>query len=1187
MIQAPVFIQEALARGEFSGSFPAAALKADITGFTARFMDMASGGSRGAEALSLTVSRTLSRAVEIASKRGGVPVSFAGDAVTMVFREDHEAAAAVALEIEKAHLENADVLPMRALAARGLVEWDCLSMNGWIFCGFQGSALGMKGDSPGDQHRRAQDGSTVMLPPVMSPRFLSPSLFSGEITSEFRHVRSVFISLENRRRRGCPRAFQQLVHDAAEETGGFVSGLEAGEEGYRLLAVFGAPVSREDDPRRTDTFLKRVFAGAQGRVRAGASSGIVFSGMVRTPLLEAYTVLGPSVNLAARLHDAAAWNSVAVDPHFGGSSEMEERGGKEAHLKGFPGSVRYTVLSPWRKRRGASVSRPPLLEREDVLEKISARLALPCSTVLVSGETGIGKTRVLQEASGRSGRFFMSMRCRSLNESGTDIFSSWLGEWTGAGDLPSFREKLYDLIDRVEDSRSPHADETADELLRAESVLAAMVGLTWEGSLYGGLEPGARFSNTVSVLAALVRAMMILGGSVIAVDDVQWMDPDSRRLLREVLQELGEERPSLLLLTSESGGGADWGTDSQVTLEPISRNGVEKYLKWSLGEAPSRELVNWFYRRTEGNPFFMEQYAGMLESPAAPPDEDSFPGSLHSLLVARLDRLDIRLKRTVLAASILGREFSVGVLERLCSGDDLRESVESGIRKGIWQKPSAGVCSFTHNLLREAAYRLQPHSERTALHHSAALAMEELWNGMPEKSAVIARQHEMAGKGERASSFYMDAGKYSLSRRMNGSCRLQMDKVLELSAEPSRRLEARRVLYELSVSSGEMDQAQAEIDRCAEEQGLDKAGEAEILMMRVDLAVHRGQPETIQELLEETEKLNPALRHRIMHLRGRLLMLQGRTLEARDHMLSIYREFRNGTEEERLTAHKALGNAAGSTLRLMDDLEGAEEGFRTVLNYARETGNLLMETLCVGNLALTYKYMARRMDDALRMTREHLELARRTGSRLVEMQALGNLASILEREAPTEEAFELYREALKRAEKHGGNDSVAIAHANLAGAHSRKGDVEKAVAHYREAVGICRSEKMGLYLIDFLLELGCTLAEAGRIDEARDVLSEIDEAEPASDYAVAVGHIRGAVLWRTGKTEEAVEVLKGVLPLADSILERFDVLYELFRALGTRESAEKALEAGTVLQQDNPHWETGSKMKILRAALKD
>ncbi len=164
---------------------------------------------------------------------------------------------------------------------------------------------------------------------------------------------------------------------------------------------------------------------------------------------------------------------------------------------------------------------------------------------------------------------------------------------------------------------------------------------------------------------------------------------------------------------------------------------------------------------------------------------------------------------------------------------------------------------------------------------------------------------------------------------------------------------------------------------------------------------------------------------------------------------------------------------------------------------------------------------------------------------------------------------------------------MAIAHANLAGAHSRKGDFEEAVGHYREAVGICRSEKMGLYLIDFLLELGCTLAEAGRTDEARDILNEIDEAEPASDYAVAIGHIRGAVLWRAGRKEEAMEVLKSVLPQADSILERFDVLYELFRVLGTRKSAEQALEAGTVLQQDNPHWETGIKIQQLIAALKD
>jgi len=84
-MHAPELILRSISRGELAGIFPGAAVTADIRGFTSRFQGMAGMGAEGAEQISREVSDTLSDVVDICSLHGGFPVSFAGDAVTVVF----------------------------------------------------------------------------------------------------------------------------------------------------------------------------------------------------------------------------------------------------------------------------------------------------------------------------------------------------------------------------------------------------------------------------------------------------------------------------------------------------------------------------------------------------------------------------------------------------------------------------------------------------------------------------------------------------------------------------------------------------------------------------------------------------------------------------------------------------------------------------------------------------------------------------------------------------------------------------------------------------------------------------------------------------------------------------------------------------------------------------------------------
>jgi predicted ATPase/class 3 adenylate cyclase len=1191
---APSFIKEVIRRGEFSGSFKGAVLLADIIGFTSRFDRMMGLGAEGAEFISREVSSTLSHVVEAGAGYGGFPVSFAGDAVTLIFPDDVKGAENACRSINSVTLE--DTLPVRTSVGEGLIAWDVVPLNEWTFYSFQGSAVrqAVMAGSDCSLDQLSLPGVEDKSVPVRSgtfptTRFTPPKLFGGSTVNEFRQVISIFLSLENRSGSNCPRGFQELVLEAAGELGGYVSGLEAGMKDYHILVVFGAPVSKEDDPRRADAFLQQVFARASGRVRAGTASGLVFSGTLSTPLLESYTVLGPSVNLAARLHGSAGWNTVCSGPVFNRSSRLGVRRSREISLKGISRPVQALVLSPWKKRVAAAEPVPPLIERDELLDRLEVELMKEGTQILLTGVTGIGKTRLAGELIRRMNDiFFISFRCESVSGGSSDIFSRWLGEWLGfevsEGGLTAFREKLYGFIDLLDELDDPAAIETADELLRAESVLAAMAGFHWKRSLYQGLDPGGRFRNTVSVTAAFIRGHCLLQKTVIVLDDMQWIDPDSVRLLAAVLEELGQSRPPVLLLTRPGINETieELGlTPDEMNLPPLSRDGCMSFLEWSLGREPSEKLMDWFHRRTEGIPFFMEQYAGMLSSAACPPDEDSFPGNIHALLVARLDRLEPKLKEIALTASILGRAFDPGILQRIRSDKNLKDLLDKGIVERVWECTPDGRFSFIHILLREAAYHLQLHSERRRLHIRAAEEMVKIWARRPEKAQIIAYHMEQADRTEEASRWYIDAGKHAFSRRMTITCLDQMKKVLALSDDVSIRLDAHRMIYDLHSSSGAWEEAGKAIETAAGEENLTSGDQARVIMMRVNLATNLGRPQEALELLEGLEEMNPELRPQILHHRGRILMLQARTKEAMEHLLAAHRELQDGTTEERLVAAKALGNASGCMIRL-ELLEEAEKSLRQVLAYAVETGDLVMETLAVGNLALVYKYLPGRFNDGKRITRRHLELARRTGSRLLEMQALGNLGTLLEREAPSGEAFKLLEKAVELARKYGGSENLSISQANLAGALWRVGKLEQALELVDASLNVCRGDGLEIYRNDYAIERSNILMDMGRLDEAGEQIKQLDAWSVPVDCVSSITCCSGRLLRLQNMPEEAAEVLRKGLEQITKASNRFNLLRELYLTTGDRKVLGECMKLGENVLRKTPSWDLRAKLDELK-----
>ncbi len=1193
MNHAPLFIREKIREGEISGSFSGAVLLADIIGFTSRFDRMAGLGAEGAELISMDVSKSLSAVVGVCNEFGGFPVSFAGDAVTVVFPGSMKDAQSARDRIRG--LDSRDILPLRNSIGEGLVLWDAIPMDGWTFYSFQGPALrhavmadpDFSGIQPTIPHRHNESTSLSSGIPTLEC-FNPPDLFAHGEMNEFRQVINIFLSLENRGASNCPRSFQELVLEIAGELRGFVSGLEAGKDDYHILVVFGAPVSMEDDPRRADLFLQRVFARSNGRVKAGVASGLVFSGLLKTPLLKSYTVLGHSVNLAARLHSSAGWNSVYSGSVFNRVSRLEIRKEMKIDLRGIARSVQMAVLSPWKRRVTATYPAPPLIERDELLNRLEAELVENDARILLTGATGMGKTRLAMELSHRLGdTSVISIRCEGLSMGSSDIFSIWVGEWmelsVGEGGLNAFREKLYGFIDLLDELNDPVAVEVSDELLRGESVLAAMVGLHWEGSLYQGLDPQGRFQNTISVTAAFIRGHYLLRKTVMIIDDLQWIDPDSMLLLTKILEELGNSRLPILLLTRP--GITDYFQSTglaplEIELLSLSREGSRSFLEWSLGREPSEKLLAWFHHRTEGIPFFMEQYALMLTSATEPPDDNNFPGNIHALLVARLDRLESNLKEAALTASVLGRVFDPRILQSIMPDSDLKSILHRGVVERIWERAAHGQFSFVHILLRETAYNLQLLSERKRLHARAAAEIEGMWAFLPEKAHDIAFHLELANSKDDASLWYMKAGRHSFSRRMITTCLDQMKKVLVLSENISLKLDAHRMTYDLYASSGNWEEAKAAIE-LADQEVYSLKDKARVQLMRANLATNLGRPQDALELLDGLKEKNSDLRPQVLLLRGRILMLQAKTEEAMEHLLAVHEELRNGTTAERLVAIKALGNASGCMLRLSRRKE-AENSLKQVLSYAIETGNLVMETLAVGNLALNSKYLTDGYRDTMRLTRRHLELAQKTGSRLLELQALGNLGSLLERKAPSMEALQLLEKAMVLAQKYGGSEAISVSLANMGGVLHRMGNSDRALEFFNDALSICSKEGLSIHKVDYAIERTRVLMDMGRLEKAGEQIEEMNEWSVPDDYIPSIVWCRGRLLRLQNNPGEAANVFREGLEQVTEVSEKYEFLYELYMITGDRKVLDECFELGEDILSRMPSWDFRQKFEEIR-----
>jgi adenylate cyclase len=591
-----------------------------------------------------------------------------------------------------------------------------------------------------------------------------------------------------------------MVIAQVEAFGGTVTSVS----GRGLQAVFGAPEAHEDDPERAVRAAYRAVSAtaaaatvAGGRaaaaaealgLRIGVESGPAVVGPIGDGAKVEYAAFGDVVSVAAALQFAARPASVLVGPATrGATAHLFSWGPAEevtmaADAKPTAATYLDAPLARAADRRPRLGGQAPLAGRQAELRMLDITLREAVAgrgqVIALTGEPGIGKTRLVQESRKRfiawvgagSGRrpLWVEGRCASYaSATPYGLYRQLIASWIGVAlDEPParIRAALAAALTR---------------LLGNANLLAPLASLMGLPELVPAATPGRTSPEEVqrqafAAMRALIARFAAVAPTVLVLEDLHWADPTSLRLTAE-LAELAKGRRLLLIATSRPGPHS-LPPAREIRLRPLAVDAAETLATSLLGKVGPQVLAA-VLASADGNPLFLEErLAEMLEAgtlvedqgtwrlrePANPP----LPQLLERLVRSREDRLSPPAVDAIRAAAVLGTRFNDGLLAAMLGTTPdslapvLTELTASDLVHHAENSSSAFL--FRHALIQEATYLALLRAERRDLHARAARVIETAAAGrLPEVAAILGRHYAIAENAGRAVHYLELAGDHA------------------------------------------------------------------------------------------------------------------------------------------------------------------------------------------------------------------------------------------------------------------------------------------------------------------------------------------------------------------------------------------------------------------------------------------
>lgn len=591
-------------------------------------------------------------------------------------------------------------------------------------------------------------------------------------------------------------AFHDLCADVMHRHGG-VADDPQGDDG--LMSYFGYPVAGEDAaPRAVLAGLKLVQAvvGLGLEVRVGVATGPV--------AIQNDTPVGVAIHLAARLQQLARPGSVLLADStralLGPEFELAPLAAP-LELKGIEGAQAAWLAMGWRNEAptGMLAGSPltvPLIGREAEIEALWSRWQKArqgcLQVVVVQGEAGIGKTRLLRELRARlAAEGVESALCRCLPDARSSAFFA-LGM--------TFR-RMLDIKDSdpLDVQLAQMEERMPPTISRVDAVplAAGLLSIPLQGP--AATSPPERWrEKTLEMLLRWFESAAQKSPICLMVEDTHWVDPSTREFLHRLLPRV-KSLPVLVVASQRTDDMTGWEPSiahERIWLRGLSPSAARWLVRQTCGNEPlPADVVRLLAARADGVPLFLEESVRMAmdvyqDEPAARGQLAALvPTRLQDLLMARVDRLAEARPVAQLAATI-GRAFPWALLQAVVAQEfgvagagNLEARVQALERAGLVVRSGEGEqlrLSFRHALLRDTAYQSLWQRDRRRLHQVVAGVLTASF------AALVQRQPEMlayhlaeAGQHDAALAQWEAAARLAIARSANDEAIAHLDAALD------------------------------------------------------------------------------------------------------------------------------------------------------------------------------------------------------------------------------------------------------------------------------------------------------------------------------------------------------------------------------------------------------------------------
>jgi tetratricopeptide (TPR) repeat protein len=547
----------------------------------------------------------------------------------------------------------------------------------------------------------------------------------------------------------------------------------------------------QDAIRRYAEELRRTH-GLEVQIRVGLNSGDVLVRTIGSDLRMDYTAVGQTTHLAARMEQLAVPGTIRLTAETlrlaEGFVQVKPLG--PIPVKGVAEPVDVFELSgaaDVRTRLQAARARgfTRFVGRDAEIEQI--RLAGEQAQrgrgqiVAVVGDPGVGKSRLFYE-------FIHSHRTHGwlVREASSVSY----GKATPFLPLADLVRGYFRIEDR-DDTRSVRAKVTGTMLTLDRALEEAVPAILWlldalpSDDEYLSLDPMLRRRRAVDAAKGVFLRESRMQPVLLVFEDLHWIDAETQSFLDGLVESL-PTAPVLLAVNYRPEYRHGWGSKTyyrQLRIDPLPPESAEELLQSLLGDDPTvRALKPVLIARTEGNPLFLEESVRTLVETrtlagepgayrlARPAETIQMPATVQAILAARIDRLAPELKRLLQAASVLGKDVPVALLQSIVepTGDDLRAALtELQTAEFLYETRLFPDLEYTfkHALTHEIAYAGILQDRRRALHAAVVDALERLHADRLTEHVETLAHHAVRGElGAKAARYARLAGEKAVGR---------------------------------------------------------------------------------------------------------------------------------------------------------------------------------------------------------------------------------------------------------------------------------------------------------------------------------------------------------------------------------------------------------------------------------------